>query len=224
MRISELSHRSGLPVATVKYYLREGLLRPGRKESARLAEYDETHLDRLALLRVLREVGQIPVSRLKDVIAAVEDSGLTVHQVFGRAAHATAPAAVPPGPHHDRAASIGDALIAHAGWDNVEADAADRRSLTGVLEVILDLVPAAAVVDGLLPYLEAADAVGRHEIASLDAASDREHLLEAMVVGQVVFGQLLAVLRRLAEQHYSAERFSRARPAAERFTEQRPTS
>lgn len=208
MRISELSERSGLPVATVKYYLREGLLPPGRKESARLAEYDETHLARLGLLRVLRDVGQIPVSRLKEVVAAVEDTGLSVHQVFGRAAHATAPDVATTGPHHEQATALAAALIEHAGWDNVEDDAADRRSLTGVLEVILTFAPSAAGVEGLIPYLEAADAVGRVEIDSLDTSRSREDLLQAMVVGQVAFGQLLAVLRRLAEQHYSAERFA----------------
>ena len=34
MRISELARRSGLPVATVKYYLREGLLPAGEPTAA----------------------------------------------------------------------------------------------------------------------------------------------------------------------------------------------
>jgi hypothetical protein len=33
-------------------------------------------------------------------------------------------------------------------------------------------------------------------------------LLEQMVTGQVLFGQLLLVLRRLAEEHHSRRRFS----------------
>ena len=34
MRISALAQATGLPVATVKYYLREGLLHPGVATSA----------------------------------------------------------------------------------------------------------------------------------------------------------------------------------------------
>jgi len=47
--------------ATIKYYLREGLLRPGEAVGATQASYDEGHVERLRLIRVLREVGDIPV-------------------------------------------------------------------------------------------------------------------------------------------------------------------
>ncbi|MYU47619.1 MerR family transcriptional regulator, partial [Streptomyces sp. SID7803] len=51
MRLSELSERSGIATATIKYYLREGLLPPGERLSATQAEYDESHLRRLRLVR-----------------------------------------------------------------------------------------------------------------------------------------------------------------------------
>lgn len=44
MRLAELSERSGVSTATIKYYLREGLLAPGRQINATTAEYDEEHL------------------------------------------------------------------------------------------------------------------------------------------------------------------------------------
>ena len=55
MRLAELSERSGISTATVKYYLREGLLPPGRRISATQAEYEESHLRRLGLIRALTE-------------------------------------------------------------------------------------------------------------------------------------------------------------------------
>ena len=58
-----------------------------------------------------------------------------------------------------------------------------------------------------MPYVRAADEIARSEIWHLDTSKDRLELLEEMVVGQVVFGQLLTILRRLGEEHYSAERF-----------------
>ena len=38
MRISELSRRSSVPVATIKYYLRAGLLHEGRRTAATQAQ------------------------------------------------------------------------------------------------------------------------------------------------------------------------------------------
>jgi len=89
MRVSELSERSGVPVHTIKYYVREGLLPAGERVAGRLSEYDEEHLRRLRLLRALREVGGVPVSRLQDVVAVV-DSTASVHTMMGATADALA--------------------------------------------------------------------------------------------------------------------------------------
>jgi DNA-binding transcriptional MerR regulator len=55
MLVSELAERADVPLATVKYYLREGLLAPGETTGPRRAEYDDAHLRRLRVLRLLRE-------------------------------------------------------------------------------------------------------------------------------------------------------------------------
>ena len=51
MRISELARESGTSVATIKYYLREGLLAPGERVNAREASYGQGHVKRLRLVR-----------------------------------------------------------------------------------------------------------------------------------------------------------------------------
>ena len=71
--LGELARAAEVPVGTVKYYLREGLLPEGRLRSATRADYGDTHLARLRLLRLLREVGDVPVGRLRDLVAALED-------------------------------------------------------------------------------------------------------------------------------------------------------
>ena len=42
--MGELSRRSGVPIPTIKFYLREGLLPPGVATAANQADYDEEHL------------------------------------------------------------------------------------------------------------------------------------------------------------------------------------
>src|SRR6478672_3001621 len=56
MLVSELAERADVPLATVKYYLREGLLPPGENVGPRGADYGEAHLRRLRVLRALRDV------------------------------------------------------------------------------------------------------------------------------------------------------------------------
>jgi len=76
MRLAELSRRSGVSTATIKYYLREGLLPPGRRHNATTAEYDAEHLRRLRLVRAMIQVGQVPVAKVREVLGHVDDDSL----------------------------------------------------------------------------------------------------------------------------------------------------
>ena len=68
MRIAELSTRSGIPVATIKFYRREGLLPPGRHVSANQVEYDTSHLHRLRLIRALTEIGGLSLPSVRALL------------------------------------------------------------------------------------------------------------------------------------------------------------
>ena len=86
MRIGELSRRTGVPVPTIKYYVREGLLPPGELTSPNQAAYGETHERRLRLIRALLDVGGLKVAEIADVLAAVDDPERQLHTVLGAAA------------------------------------------------------------------------------------------------------------------------------------------
>src|SRR5690348_4677110 len=76
MRLAELSRRSGVSTATIKYYLREGLLPPGHQINATTADYDEEHLRRLRLVRAMIQVGRVPVATVREVLGHVDDDSL----------------------------------------------------------------------------------------------------------------------------------------------------
>ena len=187
MRISELSEQTGVPVPTIKYYLREGLLPEGDKRTPRLTDYDDRHVRRLELLRILRDVGDVPVDGLKRMVAATETSGTSVHELFAVAA---------------------DAIISQAGWHHVREDSADRDNLAATLRLVGAFDTHPRDPGEIAPYVAIADQIARHEIANLDDTKDRIGLLEEMIVGQVVFATVLTTLRRLAEEHHSYERFA----------------
>ncbi len=67
MRLAELSRRAGVPRSTIKFYLRERLLPSGTPQGRNQASYGPQHLERLELIRALREVAGLPL----DVIARV---------------------------------------------------------------------------------------------------------------------------------------------------------
>ncbi|GAA3002042.1 hypothetical protein GCM10010483_53840 [Actinokineospora diospyrosa] len=69
----ELSDESGVPVATIKYYLREGLLAPGERTAPNQATYATAHLDRLRLVRALVDLGGLSIEAVRAVLAAVDD-------------------------------------------------------------------------------------------------------------------------------------------------------
>ncbi|GAA3137425.1 MerR family transcriptional regulator [Nonomuraea salmonea] len=121
MRISELSAKSGVAIPTIKYYLREGMLHQGEQTAATRAEYDETHLRRLRMIRALLEVGRLSVASIKQVIAAVEDESLPTHRVLGTAHYALSPAVDPEQTEEWRSArTLVDDLITQLGWDITE--------------------------------------------------------------------------------------------------------
>ncbi|MDP9861116.1 MULTISPECIES: MerR family transcriptional regulator [Streptosporangium] len=208
MRISQLSAASGVPIPTIKYYLREGLLPPGEQTAATRAEYGESHLRRLRLIRALLEVGRLPIAAIRKVIAAVEDESLGMHEVLGTAHYAIAPAVESHQEDEDwrRARAEADRLITDLGW-RVHPEAPTRVELAQAI-LTLDQLGMPATGEALRPYAEAAvNLVVEHEIGTIPLDGPREAAVEALVVGTVVHGRVLDVMRRLAHESISARFF-----------------
>ena len=72
MRISELSAATDLPIGTIKYYLREGLLPAGHRSSRTTADYDATHMERLRLVRALIETGGLGLAAVRRVLTVID--------------------------------------------------------------------------------------------------------------------------------------------------------
>src|SRR5262245_10944138 len=72
MRLAELSQRAGVPRSTIKFYLREGLLQAGAASARNQASYGAQHVERLALIRALREVAELPLDAVAKVTAELD--------------------------------------------------------------------------------------------------------------------------------------------------------
>ena len=68
LKISELSERSGVPVATIRHYLREGLLPEPVKTSRNMAYYPPEFIDRIRLIKQLQEERFMPLKVLRELL------------------------------------------------------------------------------------------------------------------------------------------------------------
>ncbi len=112
MKVSELSRRAGVPLPTIKFYIREGLLPAGESTVRNRAEYGALHLERLALIRALKD-----------------DAGLTIAAI-ARALRAADSAT------HEFATAAVDAIERAAGPALDERSAEFRQSLEFLVEVL----------------------------------------------------------------------------------------
>lgn len=202
MQMSELSRRSGVPVATVKYYRREGLLPAGTPTSATRATYEEGHLRRLRLIRALVEVGQLRLETVRTILGAVDEDGASLHETVGAAHTALAPR----GPVSPQAEDAAARILRRRRW-KVHADSSNRHALAVALEA-LDRVGFELDDETVDAYADAATTVAKVDVATVPTDSP-EHAVEHVVIGTVLLEPVLLALRRLAQEDLSSRRLAR---------------
>ena len=118
MQMGELSERSGIPIHTIKYYLRTDLLFQGLATAATRAQYDQSHLRRLRLIRALLEIGDLPLAAVQRILATVDDECVPPHQLLGTLQYALGPAVNRPEAEPDWLAACEevDSLVSRHGW------------------------------------------------------------------------------------------------------------
>ena len=207
MRIGRLSERSGVPIATIKYYLREGLLHPGRRTSRTQTEYDETHVRRLTMVRALLDIGGLSVAHAVEVIAAMDDESAPVNQVLSTAQRSVSGFTAAAAPvDRQAAATVLDELVARQGWQ-VSPDNPGRAAAIDVLATFghLDGVDYAELVRAAAM---AADIVAEADLALVRQSDGaREQIVETVVTGTVLGDVLIIALRRLAQEHHARKQY-----------------
>jgi DNA-binding transcriptional MerR regulator len=68
LRMGELAEASGVPVPTIKHYLREGLLPEPVKTSRNMAYYPPEFVDRIRLIKRLQEERFMPLKAIRSVL------------------------------------------------------------------------------------------------------------------------------------------------------------
>ncbi|HJN93567.1 MAG TPA: MerR family transcriptional regulator [Dehalococcoidia bacterium] len=224
MKVSELAGRAGISIATIKYYIREGLLPAGELSAPNQASYGDRHLERLQLIRALREVGGLGVDATRHVLQALDVPGPSSHSILGDVMDAMALASPEDDLESERTAvdreafrvAVADVsqLIADAHWE-ISADAGARRELAAVLATVRRIWIPDFLVQGLVPYVETANRLVDFERAVVEQGDPRvgiegvdmerpdDEAVRSMVLGTVLFERAIVALRRMAHEDRS---------------------
>lgn len=201
VRISELAERTGVPLATVKFYLREGMLMPGTPVSATRSDYGDEHVRRIALIRALSDVAGLPLQRVKTVLGLVDSPGDSLFEALG-----TAVAALPPYAEEATGHEAADYPRARAALAALGQVYDPRFAAVAQLERALVGVEAAGIpltADRLQAYGSHVRAMAEFDLSRMPAG-DREAQLGYAVLGTALYEPVIAALRRLAHQDISA--------------------
>lgn len=234
MRISALSERTGVPIGTIKYYLREGLLAPGERTSRTTAEYGEPHVERLRLIRALVDAGGLGIAAVRRIVDVLDSpdparidllataQNALLHEEVVRAADDG------PAPDDGSAPDGGQSGEAdrtpecdRAGGEVPSAEASPARAwlarrgwwtapddlLTARLERVWEACEAAGVALGdeaMDGYAAAMEQVAQQDVDAVPVGA--EGAVRRVVVGTVMLEPVLLTLRMLAQREVSVRR------------------
>ncbi|MCS5716583.1 MerR family transcriptional regulator [Herbiconiux sp. CPCC 205763] len=206
MQITQLVEQSGTPAATIKFYVRAGLLPAGERVGGNRTDYGEEHVHRLRLIRAMLEVGKLSISSVAAVLDALDTPGLPLAETFEIAQNALSRDVVPDisEPSGESVARV-DGVVERAGWRHC-GDNVGRR-------IVAQAVDAFAKAGHPLPddyldaYAAAAQRVAEADLTAVGRIADPVDRTELMVIGTVLGDTLSLGLRRMAQAHITSERY-----------------
>ncbi|GGX73676.1 MerR family transcriptional regulator [Streptomyces hiroshimensis] len=218
MKISELSRTTGVPVASIKYFRRQGLLPAGKATAATLAEYGQEHVQRLRLIKALTTLGGLSIAAAREVLTAVDQAHST-ESALGAVSYALpVPVAESPVGDADREAETGsaaeaevEALIAAMDWQ-MPGTSPHVQGLTAALRELKRL-DADYRPGELVAYAELARSAARLDLdraATFD--DDPVSLAEQAVIVFALSAPVLELLRRLAQEDQVRRRIAGGKP------------
>ena len=203
MRISELAETTGVPVPTLKYYLREGLLMPGEATSRTRAEYGPQHVERVRLVRALVQHGGVGIAGVRAILDALAAPPPSRHELLG-----VAHAALPGTSRDDGTADVDPSVrrfVEQLDW-GVEEDCAPAigRLADAVVQARAAGLPLPDA--DLARYAQAMRRVAEVDLEVTARATSAAEAMRTVVIGTVLVDPVLLALRRLAQEAESAAR------------------
>lgn len=197
MQVSELARYTQVSVATIKYYIREGMLTAGDSLGPRRAIYNDSHVQRIRLIKALTGPVGLSLTQTKAILEIIDE---------------------PKSSLNDRLAGATRVLADAVGADEIDTDGKSypraEQAVGWLGEQYQAEPPAAALLENALRAVEAAGfqlhpdqfavygehmlAIAASEIANIP--TDPVEAVQYAVLGTVLFEPVLTAIRRLAQQ------------------------
>ncbi|MFD0355288.1 MerR family transcriptional regulator [Streptomyces sp. NPDC127110] len=205
MKISELSRLTGVPVASIKYFRRQGLLPAGRATAATLAEYGEEHAERLRLIKALTTLGGLSIAATREVLGAVDQAHST-EGALGAISYALPVPVASQGPAGDEEETDADEaaeaevaeLLTALEW-RAPGTSPHVKGLTAALKELRRL-DAQYAPGELAAYARLAESVARLDLERASCLDEPVALAERAVIVFAICAPVFELLRRLAQE------------------------
>ncbi|MDQ3155367.1 MAG: MerR family transcriptional regulator [Actinomycetota bacterium] len=194
MKISELAAATGVPLATIKLYQREGLLMPGDPITRTRSDYGQVHVDRVDLIRTLAALPGYNYQLLRELVGLIDDSGRPVGERV-----AAAMRLLPSG-----SAGGGNPALARAATESLGIPLDEDTAVAPQLGTALAAAEAVGLPcsdERLEFYWGHMRAIAEFELSGLAETRDPNAAVQYAIVGTAVYEHLILALRRLAHQH-----------------------
>lgn len=214
MRMAGLSRATGVPVPTIKFYLREGLLPAGERTSPNQSQYDDQHVHRLGLIRGLTEIGGLSLAMVSEILGAIDDPNLQLHEVFGIVQRSvTRQITEQHTAGEDLRFDLVDAVMREQGWQH--AHNAEHRLAAATLLSIMERLRLNHTLASLKVYANAAQAIAEVDMAGLMQHESRDEMIESVATATVLGDALVSTFRRMAQTAMSLEAASKPTPTGQ---------
>jgi DNA-binding transcriptional MerR regulator len=203
MQLKELSERAGVSAASIKYYLREGLLPAGEIVHATRAQYGDQHLSRLRLIQALRKVVGLNIEQIRKLLR-LADGGAPRLELLAAVQRTVLGLDSVSTERGDIRTEAGDAVVRLRNWPDVPSDA--RNALNAQLSQMESLgIP--VPLELLDAYSKAVDGIGGLDISATTAPDDVNQLILTAAVGMHLHSRLVLKLLALAQASHTIRRY-----------------
>lgn len=197
MQLKELSNATGTSPASIKFYLREGLLPPGQSVHATRASYTTEHVKRLELIRALRQIVGLNLDQIRSIVTLADDG--VPHLALLAQVQRVVLNLEPAVGDVERTAAA-DAVVIMRGWPDVRSDARDAldRHVAAMQHVGIDLP-----LELLDRYSGAVDAIASLDLELTAAGDDVNDIILTAAVGMHMHSQLMLKLLAVAQASHA---------------------
>lgn len=197
MQLKELSEATGTSPASIKFYLREGLLPPGETVHATRARYTETHVKRLELIRALRQIVGLNIGQIHGIVRLADDGAprLALLAHVQRVVLNLEPAE---GAQVRTAAA--DAVVRMRSWPDARSDA--REALERHI-ALMEGLRISLPLELLDQYSRAVDAIAGLDLELTTSEDDVNDVILTAAVGMHMHSQLMLKLLALAQASHA---------------------